>query len=406
MLLALWYSLHGYVKIKISGFSAERFVNMAAFRGIYFWEVVREGASVTMKAAGGSMELLEACAEKTGCRLEVISYGGVPAFLAQFRRKQVWSAGLLLFAAGLYLLSSFVWTVEVEGNERLQAAEILSACEKMGLKPAAWKRNVDTASVKDGLLKEFSDLSWVSVGIHGTDAVIRVAESIEKPEMVDRVTPCDVIASAEGIILSVTAERGTPLVQAGDVVQKGDVLISSELLIGMEGEEQHTEYTAAEGAVTARFWQRLTEEMPLRYEEKVYSGVEKENGSILFSEKELDIIHPDGAGEWEKTMLSEQPLMLGDFRLPLGFRKEIWKEYKIVEKERSLEETKSFLEENLRKKTENLLSPYGKIEEINITFEEYADSVRAEAEVTLLDRIDEKRPIEPKEKERENLNEF
>ena len=52
------------------------------------------------------------------------------------------------------------------------------------------------------------------------------------------------------------------------------------------------------------------------------------------------------------------------------------------------------------------MSPYGKIEEINITFEEYADSVRAEAEVTLLDRIDEKRPIEPKEKERENLNEF
>ena len=99
MLLALWYSLHGYVKIKISGFSAERFVNMAAFRGVYFWEGVREGASVTMKAAGGSMELLDACAEKTGCTLEVISYGGVPAFLAQFRRKQVWSAGLLLFAA-------------------------------------------------------------------------------------------------------------------------------------------------------------------------------------------------------------------------------------------------------------------------------------------------------------------
>ena len=63
-------------------------------------------------------------------------------------------------------------------------------------------------------------------------------------------------------------------------------------------------------------------------------------------------------------------------------------------------------EENLRKKTENLLTPYGKIEEIKITFEEYADSVRAKAEVTLLDRIDEKQPFEPKEKERESLNEF
>ena len=161
-----------------------------------------------------------------------------------------------------------------------------------------------------------------------------------------------------------------------------------------------------EGTVFARIWQRLTAELPLRYEEKQYSGTEKENRSILFSEKELDLIHPDGAGNWEKTMRSERPLMLGDFRLPLSLREEIWKAYEMVEKERTLEETKSLLEENLRKKTENLLSPYGKIEEINITFEEYADSVRAEAEVTLLDRIDEKRPIEPEEKERENLNEF
>ena len=50
------------------------------------------------------------------------------------------------------------------------------------------------------------------------------------------------------------------------------------------------------------------------------------------------------------------------------------------------------------------MSPYGKIENIEINFEEYADSVRGEAEVTLLDRIDEKRQTE--QKERESLNEF
>ena len=71
-----------------------------------------------------------------------------------------------------------------------------------------------------------------------------------------------------------------------------------------------------------------------------------------------------------------------------------------------MEETKSILEENLRKKTENLLSDYGKIEDIKIRFEEYADGVRGEAEVTLLERIEEKQETEPKEKERENLNEF
>ena len=42
-------------------------MNMAAYRGVYLWEVAREGAGMTMKAAGNSLELLQACAEKTGC---------------------------------------------------------------------------------------------------------------------------------------------------------------------------------------------------------------------------------------------------------------------------------------------------------------------------------------------------
>ena len=406
MFLALWYSLRGYVRIRAKGFSAERFMNMAAFRGVYLWDIAYEGAAVTLKAAGGSLDILEACAQKTGCSMEVLGWGGLPAFLRRFRRRQVWSAGLLLFAAGLYLLSSFIWTVRVEGNERLETAELLSACEDLGVKPGVWKRGVDTAEITNALLIRFSDISWVSVGIKGTDVTIKLAETIEKAERIDRETPCDIVASADGVIVQITAERGTPKVKPGDVVKKGDVLISSELLIGLEGEEQHTEYTAAEGAVTARIWQRLTEELPLQYEEIQYSGVEKENHSIVFSEKELDIIHPDGAGQWEKTLLSEQPLALGDFELPLHLKKEIWKEYEILEKTRTLEETKSILEEILRKKTENYLSTYGKIEDSKITFEEYADSVRGEAEITLLERIDEKRQIEPTERERENLNEF
>ena len=406
MFLALWYCLRGYVRIRAKGFSAERFMNMAAFRGIYLLDVTREGAAMTMKAAGSSLDILQACAEKTGCSMEVLGRGGLPVFFRRFRRRQVWTAGLLCFAAGLYLLSSFIWTVRVEGNERLTEEELLSVCGEMGLKPGVWKRRVDTEAIANGLLLRFSDISWVSVGVEGTDVTIKLAETIEKAERIDRETPCDIVAAQDGVIVQITAERGTPKVQAGDVVKKGDILISSELIIGLEGEEQHTAYTAAEGTITARIWQKLTEEIPLRYKEVVYNGVEKENHSLLFGERELDILHPDSGMEWERTMLAERPLALGDFTLPLRFRKEIWKECEILEKTRTMEETKSILEENLRKKTENLLSPYGKIEEINITFEEYADSVRAEAEVTLLDRIDEKRPFEPKEKERENLNEF
>lgn len=55
-------------------------MNMAAYRGVYLWEVAREGAGMTMKAAGNSLELLQRVPKKPGCALEVLSYGGLPFF--------------------------------------------------------------------------------------------------------------------------------------------------------------------------------------------------------------------------------------------------------------------------------------------------------------------------------------
>lgn len=400
--MALWYYLCGYVKIRARGFSAERFMNMAAYRGVYLWEVSREGVGITMKAAGSSLSLLQSCAEKTGCRLEILHRGGLPVFLGRLRKRQVWAAGLLCFAAGLYFLSSFVWAVRIEGNERLSGEALLSACRQMGLRAGVPKRSVDTQAVTDGLLEQFSELSWVSVGVHGTSATIRLAETIEKVERVDKQTPCDIVAAEDGVILQITAERGTPLVAAGDVVKKGDVLISSALTIGLEGEAQHTEYTAAEGAVTARIWRHLAEELPLQYEQTVYSGVEKENHSLLFSDKELDILHPDGDLQWERELLSERTFGLGDVKLPLKWRKERWRAYETVQKERTAEQAKTLLEEKLRKNAENLLSAYGTIEEIELKFEPFANRVRAEARVTMAERIDEKNQITEKEQEEPN----
>ncbi len=69
---------------------------------------------------------------------------------------------------------------------------------------------MDTQAVTNGLLEDFADISWVSVGIHGTDATIRLAETIEGVEIIDKETPCDIVASADGVILQITAERGTP----------------------------------------------------------------------------------------------------------------------------------------------------------------------------------------------------
>lgn len=392
--MIFWYYLRGYVMIKAKGFAAERFMNMLSYRGVYLWDVAPQGVGVSMKVPLSSMEILEGCAEKTGCTIEVLFYGGLPARLRRFRGRQVLGAGLLFFAAGLYLLSSFVWIIQVEGNERVSGEEILSYCADLGLRPGAWKQGVEPAEITKALLEGFEDISWVSVGITGTDVTIKVAETIEKAPVIDKETPCDMIATTDGVVLKITAERGTPLVQTGDVVKKGDVLISSQVMIGLEGEEQHPAYVAAEGVVTARIWNRLTEELPLTYEVPVFATEEETNTSLSFWGYEVDFIKPSIQGEFQREILFQKELALGDFKLPIAVKKERIQPYVMETKSRTIEEAKAQLTEILREKTTQSLSPYGTIEDIKIVFDEYTDRVRAEGEGSLTERIGQTRIVE------------
>lgn len=82
-----------------------------------------------------------------------------------------------------------------------------------------------------------------------------------------------------------------------------------------------------------------------------------------------------------------------------------------MQKTRTAAEAKTLLEEKLRKNAENLLSSYGTIEDIQIRYEVYVNSVRADAEITMAERIEEKKQnIETEnqneEKEQENANEL
>ncbi len=381
--------------IKVHGFAAERFMNMLSYRGVYLWDVGTDGAGVKMKVPLGNMDIVSMCAEKTGCRLEVQGYGGLPAKIRRFRGRQVLTAGILAFAVGLFFLSSFIWVIRVEGNERVAEADILSYCQELGLKPAAWKRGVDPEEITKEILVQFPDISWVSVGIKGTDVTIKIAETIEKAEVVDKETPCDVVATMDGVILKITAERGSPQVKAGDVVKKGDVLISSQVLIGLEGEEQHTEYVAAEGTVTAKVWQQLSAELPLTYDEKVYTGETKTNQIISFWGRDADFIKPSLEGkEADAEIIFQKDLALGDYKVPISIIKEQYNIYTVEKKSRTVEDAKAELAQTLREKTEQDLSQYGTIEKIDVHYQEYTDCVRAEGQAELIERIDEKQKAE------------
>ena len=368
MFLALWYYLHGYVMITVSGFSVERFVNMATFRGIYLWNIQPKGSSIQMNVSSKGYSLLKECAEKTGCQYHIVRRCGLPALIRKYKKRKILAFGILFFVAALYTLSSFVWTIEVEGNERIAKEDILTACENIGMSAGKLKWNMHTDEVTQKLLETFPDISWVSVSIKGTNALVKIVEAIPQPEMIDKITPSDLIAKKDSVIQSITTEAGTPIVQSGDVVKKGALLISGEVII-TAGEEAEVgrEYIHARGTILGKVWYNLEESVPLQYTEKMYTGEEKKDKSIMIGNTILNVIQPnmeDSTYDKEKTSVNQ--FAIGDFKLPVAYIQETYKVYETIQKQRTEEQAKKELENRLKQKAEEIAE--GEIENIDIIY--------------------------------------
>jgi similar to stage IV sporulation protein len=261
-------SIRGYVTITIRGGGLEPLLNSAVSKGFSIWDIRRTGtqearANLLIRDFFRIRPLLK----ETGCRVHVVARRGFPFFLGRLEKRKLFVAGLIGFFAGLYLLSSMVWQVKVEGNDTVPTYEILQAAKLQGIKPYQWKfRLKPMDELARDLHRDLPDISWVGVEKQGTRIVIKVVESA-RPEQRELLSPRHLIASKSAIITQVQSTKGKPVVEPNRYVRKGDVLIS-----GIIGDETNKQIVAAEGRVRGIVWYESTLEVPLVRNYKVYTG--------------------------------------------------------------------------------------------------------------------------------------
>jgi len=85
--------------------------------------------------------------------------------------------GMTVFFIIVYGLSSFIWTVDIEGAVKVPEEKILQILEKHGIKPGAYKRNLDISAIANWVVIDMPELWWVSIELRGTKALVRVVET-------------------------------------------------------------------------------------------------------------------------------------------------------------------------------------------------------------------------------------
>lgn len=278
----LFDQVGGTIKVALKGKNQEKIINMASSRGIYIWDIKKNGDDLNFKVRTSGLKALQSISEENNYELDVREKQGLPFYRNLFRRRMGFFTGALIFILALYIMSSFVWFVEVDGNKKVESSKILLTAAKHGVYQGAAKWNFSRIEAEEAMLRDLGELSYVKLDIRGVKARIQVVEKI-LPKT-DISGPCHIVATRDGVIEEVLALDGQANVKPGDVVKKGDILISgvvfpekSPYIVSNDEEEKEEEqeepYTVrARGQVKARVWHEGYGECRLHEEKLVLSG--------------------------------------------------------------------------------------------------------------------------------------
>lgn len=270
--------LGGVITLLISGKNQERIINLALSRGIYIWDIKWQGEKLHLRIRSSAFQALQSIADENSCELEILSKRGLPFIKTLLRRRMGFLGGAAIFVLALYLMSLFVWFIDISGNQKLDSTKILQSATRNGLFRGAAKWNFSSNEVERAMLRELPRLSYVQCEIQGVKVHIRVVEKIWPDEQITG--PCHIVAVRDGVVEDILILEGQAKVNTGQVISKGDILISGIVYPAVPEvvdentplPENEPSLVRARGVVKARTWYEGYGECPRQTEQKVYNG--------------------------------------------------------------------------------------------------------------------------------------
>lgn len=330
--------LQNYVKIKISGYKPQRFINICLRRRLKIWELtqINEEEFTLCISVKDFKKNVRSIAKKSGIKVKVLNRYGVSFKIKKYKHRKI----LMFLLMGLFLvfiyLNSIVWNISVEGADATTRQSISNIVEEIGIKKGTLMNEISVKKLADQLLLKQKNLSWVGIKKQGTTLKIELIKGAffeeKKGDDVPRNEPCDVAVSKDCLLYKVTVEEGVQIVETGNTALAGQTIVM--------GNGKH-----ASAQIWGCVWYKA--EVPVRdkLEELVYTGKYREKKSfLLFS---LKFSMPEWAWlpwNWNKEKYDNYDTLYYENYLgkkkkfPLGIGTEVIKETDFVERKISGEE--------------------------------------------------------------------
>lgn len=199
----------------------------------------------------------------------------------------------------IYVMSLFIWQIDIDGNSKYTDELILQALAQMNVKTGCQKSEIDLPEIEEELRIMYNEITWVSASITGTKLQIELREGdlkisgssgggqtgnvkrVENQEDSPKTQngesetdlPANLVTAEDALITNLVVRRGTAAVRYGDEVKKGDVLIEGKVYIYNEDETlKKVDYLTADGDIEGRYQQNYEKNYRREHVVRDYDG--------------------------------------------------------------------------------------------------------------------------------------
>jgi len=266
--------MRGFLRIRITGSGAIRFMNLCTAKNISIWDLEEDCDYVYLNISLADFRKIRKIVRTSKVKAAVIKRNGLPFLLKDLYKRRMFILFLLFFVLLMHYQRTHLWSVSVEGNTTITYDRImdflLDTYYAPGMKIQGFPKNEAEKSMRNA----FPEISWICISTEGTVLNVSLIENIGESPSEDDFIPSSVYAAEDGIVKRLLVGSGTPMVKVGDEVKKGDLLIS-----GIVGEDNLKAYgkspifTEAKGdyicEITVPYYNEIKrEEMTRFYDEK------------------------------------------------------------------------------------------------------------------------------------------
>ena len=277
--------LRGEAEVRCCSAAPERVLNLCSVHDIPFWNVVWEDAAhIRFHTTTYGRRELQHVMDAAAVEVEEVSASGAPVMLRRLRRRYVLLASAVLALLWLWCGANIVLSFSISGNDRVSDTEILRALERNGVTIGTRALEIEQENLRNHVLLELHELSWLSVNVRGCTAHVQVVERERPPRIIDPKKYVNVVATKTGLVTDIVALNGKTCVAEGEMVEEGQLLLSGV----SDGRFGGVRFMHAQGEIWGRTWYTLTARVPLTVTEQVGEGKENHHFSLIVGKKRIN----------------------------------------------------------------------------------------------------------------------